>query len=164
MKTKILVIAGIVAAGVLVAIARQESVSIPGDAAPAVAAPAVWLNDFKTAQDKAQAENKPMLVDFTGSDWCPPCIMLEKQVFSQPEFADYAAGKVVLVKIDFPRRKPLPQAEQAANEALAQRYGIRGFPTILVMNPDGSVKGQLGFQFGGPAKFAAKVDEILKKS
>lgn len=90
--------------------------------------------------------------------------MLKKQVFSQPEFADYAANKVVLVKIDFPRRKPLPQAEQAANDALARQYNVRSFPTILVMDPDGSVKGQLGYVFGGPAKFGAKVDEILNKS
>lgn len=70
-KNKLLLIAAIVAAGVVVAIARQATVPISVEAGPATVAQAVWLTDFKTAQAKAQAENKPMLVDFTGSDWCP---------------------------------------------------------------------------------------------
>lgn len=127
------------------------------------AAEAVWLTDFPAAQAKASAENKPLLVDFTGSDWCPPCILLHKQVFSQTEFAEFATKKVVAVKVDFPRRKPLPPAQQMANDALAQRYGVRAFPTILVMTPAGAVKGRLGYAFGGPQSYIAKLEEIIRR-
>lgn len=166
MKNKLLLGIGIVTAGVLVAIARQENPPAPVSAtAAAVAVPeANWLTDFEAAKATARTENKPLLVDFTGSDWCPPCMMLEKQVFSQPEFATYAARKLVLVRVDFPRRKPLPAAQQAANDQLAQRYGIRGFPTILVMNADGSVKGQLGYAFSGAAGYVEKIEDLLTKS
>jgi protein disulfide-isomerase len=160
MKNKKLLMLGIAAVAALVAYARWEG-------APAAAgseSQVEWLTDFNAAQAKARAENKPLLVDFTGSDWCPPCILLEKQVFSQSEFAEYAAKNVVLVKIDFPRRKPLPAAEQAKNEALARQYDIRGFPTVLVMDAAGTVKGQLGYMVAGPGRFTAKIDEILKKS
>jgi len=165
MRNKILLVAGIVfAAGLMAVIVNRGNAPETQYGTSPNASKADWLTDFKIAQEKAQAQNKPLLVDFTGSDWCPPCIMLEKQVFSQPEFAEYAVKNVVLVKIDFPRRKPLPEAQQAANDALAQRYGIRGFPTILVLDPAGTVKGQLGYMLGGPAKFTAKIEEILGKS
>jgi len=163
MKNKLMLIVGIVAIGGLVAYAGRD-VSSETPIAATSAAKTEWLTDFRAAQERARAENKPLLVDFTGSDWCPPCMLLEKQVFSQSEFADYAARNLVVVKIDFPRRKPLPQEQQAANNELAQRFGIQGFPTILVMSPDGKVKGQLGYMFGGPGKFIAKLEEIALKS
>lgn len=163
MKNKLLLIVGMVAVGGLVAYARRD-VSPATPIAAASAAKTEWLTDFRAAQERARAENKPLLVDFTGSDWCPPCIMLEKQVFSQNEFAEYAPRNLVVVKIDFPRRKPLPLEQQSANNELAERFGIQGFPTILVMSRDGKVKGQLGYMFGSPATFIAKLEEIVRKS
>jgi protein disulfide-isomerase len=163
MKYKLLLVTGIAVIGAWVVSAREND-SAEAQVVAASVASADWLTDFRAGQERARAENKLLLVDFTGSDWCPPCMMLEKQVFSQSEFANYAARNLVLVKIDFPRRKPLPPAQQAANDELARQFGIRGFPTILVMGPDGKTKGQLGYIFGGPAKFISKLEQLGGKS
>ena len=93
------------------------------------AAEATWLTNFETAQARARSEKKLLLIEFTGSDWCPPCIMLGRQVFSQPEFKDYAAQHLVLLEVDFPRMKELSPEQRAANAKLAEQFGIDGFPT-----------------------------------
>lgn len=162
MKNKLLVVLGVAALGVLVAYARRDT---PNPTSPAALSgkQVEWFTDFRAAQERARAENKPLLVDFTGSDWCPPCMLLEKQVFYQSRFADYAGRNLVVVKIDFPRRKPLPPEQQAANNELARRFSIQGFPTILILSPEGKVLGQLGYVFGGPDKFIARIEEIVRK-
>ena len=112
---------------------------------------------------KARAENKPLLVDFTGSDWCGWCIRLDEEVFSQSAFQAYAAAELVLVEIDFPRRKTLSAELKAQNEALAQQYGIRGFPTILLLSPEGELIEKTGYRRGGPESYVAHLKEILAK-
>jgi thioredoxin-related protein len=119
-----------------------------------------WLTNFESAKAKARAENKMVLMDFTGSDWCPPCKMLKKEVFSQPQFADYAAKNLVLLEIDFPRFKKQSDEEQAANEKLAGEFGIEGFPTIVILDPRGKVVGQLGYMPGGPTAFIAALEKL----
>lgn len=119
-----------------------------------------WLTDFETAKAKARAENKMLLMDFTGSDWCPPCILLRKQVFSKPEFADYAAKNLVLLEVDFPRFKKQSDEEKAGDEKLARQFGIEGFPTIVVLDPSGKVLGQLGYMPGGPTAFIAALEKL----
>src|SRR5690349_19143489 len=81
-----------------------------------------WLTDFSVAKKKAREENKPVLILFTGSDWCPYCMKWEKEVFSQPEFKEYAQKNLVLLLVDFPDKKPLPKAQARANDALQQKY------------------------------------------
>jgi len=83
-----------------------------------------WLTDFSTAQAQARAQDKPLLINFTGSDWCPPCIMLHRQGFSQPAFAEYAAKHLILLEVDFPHGKIQNEAQKVANEKLADRFGI----------------------------------------
>ena len=122
-----------------------------------------WMTDFAAAQAKARAENKPLLVDFTGSDWCGWCIRLDEEVFSQSAFQAYAAAELVLVEIDFPRRKTLSAELKAQNEALAQQYGIRGFPTILLLSPEGELIEKTGYRRGGPESYVAHLKEILAK-
>src|SRR6266581_5344317 len=82
---------------------------------PAAAHAAEWLTDVPAAQEQAAAENKLVLLNFTGSDWCGWCMKLKAEVFSQPEFEDYANKNLVLVEIDFPKRKPQPAAQKKAN-------------------------------------------------
>ena len=101
------------------------------------AAEATWLTNFETAQARARSEKKLLLIEFTGSDWCPPCIMLERQVFSQPEFKEYAAQHLVLLEVDFPRMKELSDEQKTANVKLAEQYGIEGFPTIVLLDSTG---------------------------
>lgn len=127
------------------------------------AAEANWLTDYKQAQKQAASENKIVLLDFTGSDWCGWCIRLEKEVFSQKEFVDYANSNLVLVKLDFPRDKAISAAEKQQNEALAKKYGIRGFPTIVVLDSKGRKLGDLGYKKGGAAKWIESLEEVTKK-
>jgi thioredoxin-related protein len=121
-----------------------------------------WLTDYKKAQDEARANNKLVLLDFTGSDWCGWCIRLDKEVFSKPEFKDYAGKNLVLVEVDFPRRRPLSLETRKQNEELAGRYGIQGFPTIIVLNGDGKKVGELGYMPGGPDAFIAELEKLRK--
>lgn len=120
-----------------------------------------WMTDFKEAKAKAKAEGKPILVDFTGSDWCGWCIKLDKEVFSKKVFKDYAAENLILVEIDFPRKKEQSAELVAQNEALAEQYKIRGFPTILILDADGKVLKSTGYQRGGPENYIAHIKAIL---
>lgn len=126
-----------------------------------LAAAADWTVGWKTAADAAAKAKKPILADFTGSDWCGWCIKLKKEVFSTPEFAAWAKDKVVLLEVDFPRKSPLAEAQKRENEALAEKYKIDGFPTILILSPDGKELGRLGYEEGGPKAWTAAADKIL---
>jgi len=133
-------------------------------AASLPAADLAWQTDLPKAQAAAKAQNKLVLLDFTGSDWCGWCIKLKKEVFSTPEFAAYAAKNLVLVEVDFPRKKTLPAEQKKANDALAAQYKIEGFPTIIVLGPDGKKVGELGYQPGGPKAFIAELEKLKAKS
>lgn len=101
-----------------------------------------WLNDFETAQKIARENNTMILLNFSGSDWCAPCIKMKKQVFDTPEFQEYADKSLVLVRADFPRHKKnqLDAAQMARNEKLAERYNPKGkFPLTLLINGDGKI-------------------------
>lgn len=111
------------------------------------------MTDFEAAQAKAAAEQKPMLLDFTGSDWCGWCIKLDKEVFSQEAFQNYAAEALVLVELDFPRGKDQSAKLKAQNKALAEKYGIRGFPTILILSPEGELIEKTGYRRGGAESY-----------
>jgi thioredoxin-related protein len=89
-----------------------------------------WENDYAKALQRAKAENKHVLLDFTGSDWCGPCIQLRKQVFSRPEFSSYAQKNLILVEVDYPQRKKQSTELKKQNEKLAKRYDIdeKGYP------------------------------------
>ena len=112
-----------------------------------------WLTDYDKALEQAKKEDKKLLIDFTGSDWCGWCIRLDKEVFSKDEFKKYAADNLILLEIDFPNKKKQPAELKKANEALAKKYGIRGFPTIVVLDGKEKKLGQLGYMEGGPTAF-----------
>lgn len=120
-----------------------------------------WITDFDAAKAKAEADGKPMLVDFTGSDWCGWCIKLDKEVFSKEAFKDYAAKNLILVEIDFPRQKAQSDKLKAQNRALAEKYGVRGFPTILLLDADGEVIKKTGYRRGGAEKYVEHLKGIL---
>ena len=123
-----------------------------------------WQTDLKKAQAEAKQENKMVLLDFTGSDWCGWCIKFNKEVLSTPEFATYAAKNLVLVELDFPHQKPQSAELKKANEALKNEYNVRGFPTFVVLNKDGKEVGrQVGYSKGGPDAFTAKLDSFKVK-
>jgi thiol-disulfide isomerase/thioredoxin len=114
---------------------------------------------------KATTANKPILLEFTGSDWCPPCMMMNKTVFSTPEFQKFAESDLVFVKLDFPRKKELPATEKQRNEALAQKFGVEGFPTMVILDPKGQeVARKVGGMSGGAEAFIQWVKSSPKGS
>jgi protein disulfide-isomerase len=121
-----------------------------------------WLTDFHRAQEEAKAGHKLLLVNFTGSDWCGWCKRLEAEVFSKQEFADYAKQNLVLMTADFPRAKPLSSEVRQQNATLAQKFGIEGFPTIVLLNGDGKMVGMLGYTSGGPSAFIEELKKVPK--
>jgi protein disulfide-isomerase len=104
-----------------------------------IAAPAEWQTDYGKALEMAKSQHKQVFLDFTGSDWCGPCIELRKRVLSRPDFAAYADKNLVLVEIDYPQRKQQSAELKQQNEKLSHQYGIdeKGFPTIVLLDPDG---------------------------
>jgi thioredoxin-related protein len=128
----------------------------------ALAADSGWLESVPQAVDQARRENKLVLLDFTGSDWCGWCKKLDAETFSQSEFIDYARRNLVLVEVDFPSHKPQSEELREANKALKEHYSVRGFPTLVVLRPDGTVLWkQTGYLAGGPGTMIAKLDELI---
>jgi len=124
-----------------------------------------WLTDLPKAQATAKTENKQVLLDFTGSDWCGWCIKFNKEVLSTPEFAEYAAKHLVLVEVDFPRKKEQSGELKKANKALGSKYKVDGYPTFVVLNKEGKEIGrQEGYAAGGPKAFIAKLEGFEAKN
>ena len=122
-----------------------------------------WLTDFEEAKKVAAKKNLPILAEFAGLDWCPPCKALSKNVFQQKDFKEYAAENLVLFIADFPRPAPEnPTPVQQKNNELAEKYGIQFFPTILLLNADGSVINKTGFRRGGADSYIEHIKELLK--
>ena len=97
-----------------------------------------WLTNIEKAKELAKKEGKTVLVEFTGSDWCPPCKALKKNVFDSKEFKAYAKKNLVLVELDFPRDKSKVTKDQAEyNREQAKAFAVRGYPTIILMDANG---------------------------
>ncbi|MBI1367554.1 MAG: thioredoxin fold domain-containing protein [Planctomycetes bacterium] len=120
-----------------------------------------WTESFADAQAQAQKTGKPILADFTGSDWCIWCKRLDKEVFSKEEFTTWAAEHVILLKLDFPQSKPQTAETKQQNHRLAKKYKIDGYPTVLLLDADGKVLGQTGYEKGGPKPWIANVEKMI---
>lgn len=116
-----------------------------------------WMTDLKVAQDRAYAENRLVLINFTGSDWCGWCIKLKSEVFNTAEFAAFAERHLMLVEVDFPRRTPISAQQRNINRALANKYNVQGYPTLVLLNSKGNEIGRLGYRPGGPEAFIKAV-------
>jgi len=122
-----------------------------------------WLTDYKQAQQQAKANNKFLLLDFTGSDWCGWCRKFDREILLKPEFKDFARDNLVVVELDFPRAKPQPPELRKQNRELAQQYEIVGFPTIVVLSADGQKLWRYdGYFPDGPAAFIAQLQKLRK--
>jgi protein disulfide-isomerase len=122
-----------------------------------------WLHDYGKAQEEAKTNHKLLFLNFTGSDWCGWCIKFDRDVLSQPQFKNYAHDNLVLVELDFPRRKSLPIEETKQNRQLAQQYEVLGFPTIVVLNSSGQKVWQFdGYFSGGPEAFIEQLQKLPK--
>ncbi len=121
-----------------------------------------WLTDFAEAQKLSKEKNLPIVIDFTGSDWCGWCIKLDKEVFKKKEFKAWAKKNVILFMADFPSRKKISSKEKRQNSKLAKKYKVRGYPTILVIDAEGTVLGKTGYQAGGPKKYIKHLEKFIK--
>jgi thioredoxin-related protein len=125
---------------------------------------AEWTTDYSQALATAKASNKYVLLDFTGSDWCGYCMEIKKVVFSSPAFATYARQNLVLVELDFPQRKVLPDKVKKQNALLERQYKVDGYPTVVLLNPNGKVLGRLnGYESQKPADIIAWMEKLKRK-
>ena len=121
-----------------------------------------WGTDLPKAQAQAKTEKKKVLMDFTGSDWCEPCMQLHKQVFESPVFKKYAATNFVLVLVDFPTADTQPPAVKAANKELAKKFNVEGYPTVIVLDETGKeLTRNTGYEGESSKEFIAKLNAHL---
>ena len=142
-----------------------------GDADEAGDAPAVsksvpkgWTEDFEAAKQQAAKEGKLILIDFSGSDWCGWCKRMDEEVFTKDRFVREASKKFVLVAIDSPSDKSILSAlARKQNRELAVKYGVRGYPTVVIVDPDGKeVKRHSGYRSGGPNGYMKHLRELTR--
>lgn len=122
-----------------------------------------WRTDWDIAKVEAEQANKKLILVFSGSDWCIPCIKLEKEIWKSPAFIQYAQKHYVLFRADFPKRKKnkLPETIQQLNDRLASQYNPKGyFPLVVVLDAQGKVKGQLGYEKVTPEAYIALIEQL----
>jgi thioredoxin-related protein len=115
-----------------------------------------WQTNIEVAKKTAIKENKKIVMVFQGSDWCAPCIKLDKTIWSTPEFKAYAKDNFVMLKVDFPRRKKnkLDKIQQESNGKLAEKYNQQGiFPMVVVMDSNNKILGRTGYKKVTPSEY-----------
>lgn len=122
----------------------------------------VWEVNYLEAVAKAKKENKSLLLNFTGSDWCGWCIKLEDEVFSREDFVNFATENLILVKVDFPRQKKLPPEEVKQNAKLAKKHSVTGFPTILILDANENLILSTSYKPGGAKKYVKHLQKAMK--
>jgi protein disulfide-isomerase len=127
-----------------------------------------WTTDLEVAKTRAKAENKPIFLYFTGSDWCAECVRMEKEILTKPAFMDYAEEHLVLLEVDFPK-KPETMGKQSAelkaqNKVLDKQFKIEGYPTVILADADLKVLAETEFRAGGPEAYVAHLKELLNKA
>ena len=126
-----------------------------------------WQTDFNNAKKLAGTENKPIILVFQGSDWCAPCIKLDREIWSSDTFKEYASEHYIMLLADFPRRKKnaLSEEQAAANAKLAETYNTIGaFPFVVVLDSHGKVLGQTGYKKVSPEEYIKELNSFVKKS
>ena len=128
--------------------------------------PTFWMGNFTEARKQAKATHKQILINFSGSDWCGPCIRLRKEILESESFEEYAASNLLLVRADFPRQKKnqLPKEQVKLNESLAEVYNKDGkFPYTVLVDENGKVlKSWDGFPDESPQAFVSEIDKLTK--
>jgi thioredoxin-related protein len=130
-----------------------------------------WHTDMAKASELSLKEKKPLMLFFTGSDWCGWCIRLQKEVFKKEEFTKWAKQNVILVELDFPKRTAQEEALKQQNYQMQQIFQVKGYPTVWLVNPEKTAEGKInlsalgstGYVAGGPEKWLEGVNSIIKK-
>lgn len=133
-----------------------------GTAGVAGTDPIPWMTNETEAMEESLATNRPVLMFFTGSDWCVWSQKMEDEIFNTPEFASYARDHLVLLKLAFPRSYQLPEAQIKHNRALQKKYDISGYPAIVVTDNQGRIIGRLSYRDGGPQPFLGELSKMIE--
>ena len=132
-------------------------------AASTVFASEGWQTNYKAALAQAAKEGKPVLLDFTGSDWCPACKLIDQEIFSQAEFKKFAEKNLILVEVDSPMGKTQSAAIGEQNESLKAKYHVFGYPTLVLLDSRGKeITRNVGYISGGPKAFISWVEETVR--
>lgn len=123
-----------------------------------------WLDDMDKALAASKEKNLPIFALFTGSDWCPWCMKLEKEVLSTKEFSNFANANFILFKADFLQNTKQSDKVRRRNEALGEQYKVSSYPTVLILDGEGAVKGKTGYQKGGGAAYVERCTSLLKQA
>jgi len=124
-----------------------------------------WQTDYETAKQISSEENRPIILVFQGSDWCAPCIKLDREIWSTEEFKAYAEDHFVMLQADFPRKKSnaLANEQQQKNNQLAEKYNKQGyFPFVVVLDKEGHVLGEAGYEKTTPSAYIDKLKSFVK--
>ena len=123
-------------------------------------APDGWSDDFAAAQALAADTGRDLLLDFTGSDWCPPCIALSQEVFDTPVFREKAPQHFVLVKVDFPKQTSQSERVKIQNDQLSRRYFVKSFPTVVLADAQGRPYATTTYRWGGPEVYLTHLKDL----
>lgn len=124
-----------------------------------------WQTDFSKAKELASKENKTIVLVFQGSDWCAPCIKLDKAVWSTEEFKRYSKDNYVMVQADFPKKKQnaLSEEQTTRNSKLADTYNKNGiFPFVVVLDKNGKVLGETSYKKLSPEQYIAELNDFIQ--
>ncbi|WP_428742069.1 thioredoxin family protein [Tenacibaculum sp.] len=124
-----------------------------------------WQTDFSKAKEIAIQEDKPIILVFQGSDWCIPCMKLNKEVWSTNTFKEYAKEHYVMLQADFPRKKKntLSEEQQEANAKLFETYNKKGFfPLVVILDKEGKVLGETGYKKTTPVSYIDEINAFIK--
>ncbi len=140
--------------GMFAAIAANAKISTPSG----------WIDDYDVALKRAADEKRLIVANFSGSDWCGWCKRLDAEVFNTDDFRKGATNRYVLLMVDSPRDRSLlsPKAREQ-NPKLVEKYGIRGFPTVLILDAKGKTVSELGYRRGGPENYLKALEAAIKK-
>lgn len=122
-----------------------------------------WFSNYNQAVQEAQQSKLPILLFFTGSDWCGWCKKMHAEIFSSPEFAQAAGNAFVFVDVDFPMNKQLPAELAQQNTQLKQKYGVTGYPTVIVLDPNQNFVAETGYRPGGGKAYADYLKQLLQQ-
>ena len=144
---------------------ERGSATIQQTAYETAVADPVWHDSLSTAIGEAQSNDKLILANFTGSDWCHFCVKLKDEVFKKPEFKAWASDNVVLLEIDFPKRTQLPPEIQKQNDMLQSQFNISSYPTVLLLDAEGNVRAKMGYERGkSPSQWVQLAESRLQQN
>jgi protein disulfide-isomerase len=122
----------------------------------------LWLTNLEAGLERSTEQDKPVLLYFTGSDWCGWCIKLTEEVLDTDQFISYAKENLILVKLDFPRSIQQDEETVRYNRSIMERFNVRGFPTLFILGSDGSVIAQTGYRQGGAERYIEHLENLMR--